>query len=310
MARFSNEVKVGLTVIGALLVAFFGFRFMRDVPLFRQSNEIYAKFIRVDGLNAGSQVLVNGVKIGSVKEVSLAPDDSVRVHMTINMGNRIPKGSIAYLRPIDMLGSKAIVIQRGQSTEVVPFGGRIDGRYVESMVETLKDKGEDIGDDLTGTFKQLNTLLEQMNEVTGKGNQQELKAVLENVRSTSEQLNQLVEDKRGDIDKSVTTVNRILGEVDTLSSSSRPKVERILSQLDQTTQELQGVSVDLKSSMKRLDGILGQMESGEGTMGKLLQDSSLYNNVDSLSFELHKLTKKLNEDPKSYLKHLKLFSIF
>jgi phospholipid/cholesterol/gamma-HCH transport system substrate-binding protein len=306
----SNEIKVGLTVVGALLIAFFGFRFMRDVPLLRQSNEIYAKFARVDGLNAGSQVLINGVKIGSVKNVSLAEDsDSVRVTMTINVGNTVQKGAIAYLRPIDMLGSKAIVIQRG-SGEEVPFGGRIEGRYVESMVETLKDKGEDIGDDLSGTFKQLNTLLEQMNEVTGEGNRREVKAVLENVRSTSQQLNDLIKEKRGDVDASLTKVNSILSEVDTLSANSRPKVDRILTQLERTTQELEGVSGDLSSSMKKLDSILGRLDSGEGTLGKMMQDSSLYHNMDSLSYELHKLTKQLNEDPKSYLKHLKLFSIF
>jgi phospholipid/cholesterol/gamma-HCH transport system substrate-binding protein len=310
VARISNEVKVGLTVIGALLVAFFGFRYMRDVPLLRQSNEIYAKFARVDGINPGSQVLVNGVKVGTVKKINLTASDSVKVTMTLNVGNQIPKGSVALLQPIDMLGSKAIVIKRSDRKEMVTFGGRIDGEYVESMVESLKEEGEKLGRDLSGTVNQFNTLLENVNSIAGKKNREEIEVLLKNLRATSIQLNDIIQEKRSEVDQSITTVNSILGNVDTMTTNSQPKVDKILTQLQTTTKELEGVSAKLNTSTDRLNTILGKLESGEGSLGKLIQDPSLYNNVDSLSYELHKLTKQLNEDPKSYLKHLKLFSIF
>jgi phospholipid/cholesterol/gamma-HCH transport system substrate-binding protein len=107
---------------------------MQDIPMFRQSHRVYATFQRVDGLNPGSYVYVNGVKVGSVKNVDLTRSDSVRIAMNIDLANKIPKGSVAILKPMDLLGSKAVIIEKSNRREYVKHGGEIEGDYIEGMM--------------------------------------------------------------------------------------------------------------------------------------------------------------------------------
>jgi len=310
LARLSNEFKVGLTVIGAVLVAFVGFRTMRDVPLFRQSNQIKAKFSRVYGLNPGSYVYINGVKVGSVKKVNLMRTDSVSIVMSLDLDTDIPKGSMAYIRPVDLLGSKAIIIERSDSRENVPYGGSIQGKYVEGMVETLKDKGDKLGGDISQSFGKFNDLMERLNMVIDKKNRSQLSQTLVNLQTTSSKISNLMEERQDELNNSILHANSILKNIDTLSTSRREDLDSLIVNLRNASSELEVLSGDLKHTTTGLNEILDKINNGEGSMGKLVNDPSLYQHLDSLSSELTRLVRGINEDPGRYLKHMRLVDVF
>jgi ABC-type transporter Mla subunit MlaD len=123
VAKISNETKITLTIVIALVVAFFGYRLMRDLPLFQQSQVVYTHFEQVSGLTTGSYIYINGVKVGSIKKIELIARDSVEVSLGFNVGIEINRGSVAYLESTGLLGDKAINIQEGSSDRIVPGGG-------------------------------------------------------------------------------------------------------------------------------------------------------------------------------------------
>jgi len=310
VARFSNELKITLTVLGAALVAFIGFRYIQDIPLFRQSNRIYATFHRVDGLNPGSYVYVNGVKVGSVKEVQLTQNDSVRIAMNIDLDNRIPKGSMAILKPMDLLGSKAVVIEKSDSNEYVKNGGELEGDYLEGMMSSLKEEGEKLGGDISNSFNHFNRLLERLNEVVDDTNRSELDQTLRNLRSSTHRIARLFEQKEQKINRSIDHAHGFLENLDTLSSEQRDEIKHTMDNLQRTSKELEYLTSDLRTTTDKLNTLLTKINEGEGSIGLMVNDPSLYHNLDTLSANLKDLSREFNEKPERFLQYMRLVEIF
>ncbi|WP_340104100.1 MlaD family protein [Rhodohalobacter sp. 8-1] len=308
--NISSETKVGITVLLAAIVAVVGFRFMSDVPILSQSLKVQTTFVRADGLGTGSQVFVKGVKVGSVSQVQLTPSDSVRVIMRLDMNRPLPKGTVAYLTSLGLIEGKSIVLELGSSDEYVEFGGTIEGRYVQSIMETLGSKGQELGDDLTSTFTELNTFLEQLNETLDEDTQSSLNETLKNTSSATRRIASMLEKKQQDIDQAITSGSSMLAQLDTLATDSRPRVDTLIASLEKNIRELENVRVELEGASAELNEILKKINSGEGTIGKMVNDPSLYDNLDELTNELNVLMKGINEDPGRYLKHMKIIELF
>ena len=310
MAKISNELKVALTVIISLVVAFIGFRVMQDLPLFRQSHRVYAYFERVDGLSSGNYIYINGVKVGSVKEIQLANNDSVRVALGFDLGVEIPRGSEAILQSSGLLDDKAIVIRKGDSSETIPYGGYIKGIYEGGMMETLAAEGEKLSRNVSSSFDKLNVMLEQLNRVLTEENRGKVNQTLSNLEATSNEISGLIDEKRDELESSISHINSILSTLDTLSTGNKERIDSVLVALDRSLAEFEQLSSDLSTTSSRLNTILQKIDTGEGTLGKLVNDSTLYNNYDSLAVELKTLIQNINNDPRKYLKHMRLIEVF
>lgn len=306
----SNETKVGLTVLAAVIVAIIGFRFMTDVPLFRQSLEITATFDRVDGISSGSVVYVHGVKVGSVSEVSLAPDGNVQTTLRIDSKYQIPRGTVANLTSLGIVEGKSIVLQLGDSAEMVEYGEEIEGRYVDSITEVLSKKGDELGDDVSASISELNTFLQQLNETLDDDTRQSLEQTLSSSARAANRISTILEEKQQDINTAIESGSRMMSQLDTLATDNRPRVDSLLTTLEYQVSELEKIRVELEGASGNLNEILVKINQGEGTLGKLVNDPSMYNNIDSLSVEMNKLLKGINEDPGKYLKHMNIIEIF
>ena len=308
--KISSEAKVGITVLLAGLAAVVGFRFMSDVPILSQSQKVQTTFVRTDGLGTGSQVFVKGVKVGSVSEVQLAASDSVQVTMRLDMSRPLPKGTIAYLTSLGLIEGKSIVLELGSSDENVEFGGTIEGVYVKSMLESLGSRGEELGDDLSSTFTELNRFLEQLNQTLDEDAQTSLNETLESTSAATQQIASILDEKQGEINRAISSGSQMLGQLDTLATDNRPRVDSLMVSLEENIRELEKIRVELEGASAGLNEIIQKINSGQGTIGKIVNDPSLYNNLDSLSIELNELVKGINEDPGRYLKHMDIIELF
>src|SRR5690554_6638817 len=111
LIKLNNEVKIGLTVLVGVILAFVGFKIMRDQPLYKKSTTLHNKFNDVSGLARGNTVLVKGYKIGSVVEMRLEESDSTHVVLSIDEGVKITKGSVIYLKSEGVLGNKYLELK-------------------------------------------------------------------------------------------------------------------------------------------------------------------------------------------------------
>ena len=310
MVKISNELKVAITVIASLIVAFLGFRVMQDMPLFRQSQRIHAYFDRVDGLSAGNYVYINGVKVGSVKQIQLVSTDSVLVTMNFDLGVGIPRGSKAILESSGLLNEKAIIIERGNSDEQVPYDGYIEGVYEGGMMETLKDEGEKLSNNVSSSFDKLNIMLEELNNLLTEENRGKINRTLSNLENTSGEVSGLFESKREELESSIDHAHSILASLDSVATGNEEQIDTVLVRLDRSLAEVQKLSEEMATTSQRLNGILVKINSGEGTLGKLVNDSSLYHSYDSLAVELKSLIKNINDEPQKYLRHMRLIEVF
>lgn len=308
--KFSNEAKVGITVLLAVLVAIIGFRFMRDIPIFRQATQLSAVFERADGISNGSLVYIKGVRVGSVSRIHLTEDANVRIFMRIDSDIPIPRNSTANLTSLGIVEGKSIVIELGSSAEYVQFGDELQGFYTETMMEVLGQKGEELGDDVSNTIYELNQFLRQLNATLDDETRSTLDQTLRSTMETTGRISSILESKQSEIDMAIDAGSRMLGQLDTLVTDSRPRVDSLMVTIEQSIRDLEHVRSELEYATANLNQILEKINHGEGTLGRLLNDPSMYDNLDSLTVELNNLVRGINENPGRYLRHMSIIDIF
>ncbi|MCC5905672.1 MAG: MCE family protein [Balneolaceae bacterium] len=308
--KFSNEVKVGITVFLAFVVAIIGFRFMRDVPIFRQSMEISTTFDRADGISSGSLVYIKGVRVGSVNRIQLTRENNVRVNMRIDTDVPIPDNSTARLTSLGIVEGKSIVIDLGTSGRYLVSGDEISGMYEETMMEVLGQKGEELGDDVSNAIYELNQFLRQLNATLDDDTRTTLDQTLRSTQEVTGSIAEILQGKKDEIDQAIASGSHMISQLDTLVTDNRPRVDSLMSSIEENVSELAKVRIELETATANLNNILEKIDHGEGTLGKLVNDPSIYENLDSLTIELNNLVKGINENPGRYLRHMSIIDIF
>lgn len=308
--KISNELKVALTILAAIVLGFIGYRVMSDLPLFRQSQIIHSTFDRTDGLSPGNYIYINGVRVGSVKKMELTKEDSVALTFSFELGLNIPKNSVAYLQSSGLLDEKAIVVERGDSPEMLEYGDTMRGEYRPGMMESLKDEGQELSEDVSESFEKLNSFLAQLNDVLDEDAKGKIDSVVQNLNNTSQNIATILDNKRTEIESSIRHAERFLSNIDTISTDNKAKIDSVLTGLDKSLNELETLSKDLNKTNSELHDILAKINAGEGSLGKMVNDPALYNNLESMTREMDSLIKNINENPRKYLKHMRLIEVF
>lgn len=310
MAKVSNELKIGLTVLVATLVAFVGYRIMKDIPLFRTSTIVYTKFDQVYGLIPGNVINIKGFKIGTVKKMKLLPSDSTLVTLNIEEDYKIPKGSIAILKSSGLLGGKYIEINKSKSSEMVPNEGSIKGVFEQGMMDSFAEEGEKLSNDISGSIRGVERLVTNLNNTLDDENLENVRSIIQNIESTTGSLNSLIQKRQNDLDTMIMEAKNTLTNLDDLSSNNKEKITSLITNLEATSSELETLSAGLNETTLTLNEVLTKINNGDGSLGKMVNDPSLYNNIDSLSINLNQLIKNINKDPGKYLKHMRLIEVF
>ncbi len=310
MAKVSNELKIGITIVVAILVAFVSYRVMKDIPLFRSSTVIYTKFDQVHGLIPGNVVNVKGFKIGSVKQMKLTATDSTIVTLNIEEGYQIPEGSVALLKSSGVLGGKFIEIQKSDSSEMVPYGGYITGIFEQGIMDTFAEEGEKLSKDVSASIQGVEELVTSLNETLDDENKEHISDIISNLKTTTGSLDQLIQKRKGDLDIMIEEAKNTMQNLEGLTGDNKEKLTALINSLEATGAELETLSKSLNETSFTLNEVLTKINEGDGTLGKMLNDPSLYHNIDSLAVSLNDLVKKINENPGRYLKHMRLVEIF
>lgn len=310
MNKFTNEIKIGAIVLIAIVVAFIGFRIMQDEPLLSSVNLVKTKYASIDGLLRGSSVFLNGFKVGSVREMEYIPEeDSIVVVLSIKEPISIPVGSKALLASPDFIGSATIKLLKSENTEIIEWGTFIKGTKKESLVNSFADRGSAITDSVEITLELVNEMLRSVNDLEN-GTTSNIKSMVSNFKETSESIRSVITSRQQEVDSMIVAANRTMTNLSTLTDSSSEDLQSMIANLEAFSSDLDSLSINLQSSTNSLNSILEKMDTGEGSLSKMLNDPSLYNNIDSLTINLNELIKGIQADPKKYLKHMRLVEIF
>ncbi|MEX0929779.1 MAG: MlaD family protein [Balneolales bacterium] len=310
MKKLSNEVKIGLTIGCALLIAIVGFRFMLDLPVFRQTDILHTRYDRVDGINVGTTILMSGVKVGTVREVNLTDSDSVHVVLNLSYDNGIPVGSVALIQSVDIIGNKAVIIQRSGRMENIEDGGYIEGRFDEGFMGEVRTYGERLGPQVVESTENLSSIIQELDRVMRGGGSQDVELFLHHLSQTTQNADRIVREKEQELTTAIRSLQNILANVDTLSSGRQEQVDSLLTNLEITGRDLNRITDELGDVSSELTIAMKKINNGEGSLGLIINDPSLYHNLDSLSYNMNKLIKEINENPNHFLKHMRLIDLF
>jgi phospholipid/cholesterol/gamma-HCH transport system substrate-binding protein len=305
---WSNSIKVAVTVLGAILIAFVGYRFMKDIPIFGPGKVISAVFVESKGLAPGRAVSFKGVQIGTIRTVSLLPSDSVLIEMNIDKSVEITEGSTAYIRSADLLGTMVIEILKGESNTPLPNNARIQGNIEGDTFGELADLGKEIGGKAVVTVETMNQILGKVDSMINAQMQKDLQNIASNLEKSTRLLNSMLVQNQGALAAVMSNMEQVTATIDSITTENRDGVSRIVSNLDTTTKSMDELTRELSKTSAELTAMLDKINRGEGTLGKMASDPSLYNNLDSLSANLATLIKNLDENPRKYLR--KMISIF
>lgn len=304
-----NEIKVALTILLAIVVAFFGYRFMADIPIFSSTYQLHAHFDRVDGVIPGSSVFMQGVKIGSVNAISFTQTDSIRVTFSINTPGMIPEGSVAIIRSIGLL-EKGIEIQRSKSSNRLDTGSKLLGVYDEGVFGTIEEIGAQAGPQIARSTESLGNMLAQIDEILQQGGRQNIEESLTGLNHLLSGMELLLREKNEEIGQTITHFRNTMQNVEGLTTGHEATLDSLLISLQVSSNRIELLTAEMNRAGQSMNSILEKIDGAEGSLGLLINDPSLYNNLDSLSYNLSQLVKNLNDNPRHFLKHMRLIDIF
>ena len=294
----NKEVKVGIIGVIGLIFFYLGSNFLKGIDFFSPINRYYALYENVDGLIVANPIIVNGFTVGRVSDIKILQnrENKILVSMDIDEGLVIGSNSKATLSSNDFLGSKAIVLTIGDITNPIDEGDTINSEIAGGLSELL-EKATPITDNLGVTISRLNDILSSLR---GSGDM---------ITNTLGNLNDVLSNTNNLIDNNEETLTNTLSNLNNLTEDLSQKLKDIDPIIEGANNMISNFNkVDFESTFNQIDilltsvnGVFDNLESGDGgTLSLLLSDDSLYNNLNKTAFDLDKLLKHINENPKHF----------
>lgn len=314
--KFSKDAKIGLVVIGAIVILIWGVNFLKGFNVFSSEQILYARYERVDGLKKSSSVTLKGYKIGQIKSIkfSSASADHLLVEFSISDQFKLPANSIARIESADIMGTKVITLIPGKGKTMLQTGDTIKGsiegdlkEQVSMQMLPLKNKAEKL---MSGVDSVLTVIQYIFNEKTRDnltrsfGSIEQTFKKLENASGT---LDTIITGQKSHFENIFANVDSITGNL----KDNNKNVSTILSNFSSISDSLSASDIaqtinNAKATLKQTNEILEKINSGKGSMGLLINNDTLYTNLEAASNGLTNLLIDVKNNPKKYM-HFSLF---
>ena len=294
----NKELKVGIIGVIGLVFFYLGSNFLKGIDFFSPINRYYALYENVDGLIVANPIIVNGFTVGRVSDIKILQNrqNKILVSMDIDEGLVIGSNSKATLSSNDFLGSKAIVLTIGDINNPIDEGDTIISEIAGGLSELL-EKATPITDNLGVTISRLNDILSSL-----RGSGDMITNTLGNLNDVLTNTNDLINNNEETLTNTLSNLNNLTEDLSQKLKDIDPIIEGANNMISNFNK------VDFESTFNQIDilltsvnGVFDNLESGEGgTLSLLLSDDSLYNNLNKTAFDLDKLLKHINENPKHF----------
>jgi phospholipid/cholesterol/gamma-HCH transport system substrate-binding protein len=300
--KLTRELKTGIIVVGGIVLFILGFTFLKATNIFSSSRTFYAVYDKVSGLTPGTSVSINGLKVGTIQDIRFM-DAKGRLLVSFNIDSdfQFSKNSIAEIYDTGIIAGKGLRVvpvydQSGMSKDGDTLRSSID----PGLTELVNQKLAPLQKSLDAILKNADSVMIGVDAILDSSSRQHIKNTLKNLdgvtrnfNQAGETLNNLLTSNKGKLDRTLTNVDQLSGNLAKLS--------------DTLVQADLGLAVEnLKSSMSKLNQVMSKIESGNGSIGKLMNDDKLYTNLSQATLELELLLEDMRLNPKRYV-HFSLF---
>ena len=303
--KINKEVKIGLIATIIISCFIWGFNFLRGKNILSSSDSYFAIYNNVDGLEEASPVYISGFQVGVVETVKLHKEfkDKIVVKFTIEEKVKLPIGTEAVIFPATLLAGKAIKLKMPDFNEFYENGDTLIGVLEKDLVSSLSEELLPIKNKIENLVVSIDSVL----AIFDNQRRDNLKNSLDNINTITVELSELLDSEQSKLAK-------ILANVESISSNLKNNNEQITTILQNFANisdsiEQSNIKTTLLNANKTLaefSEISKKINNGEGTIGMLINNDSLYVNLNNLAADLDSLVIDLNENPKKYV-HFSLF---
>ncbi len=303
--KLNNETKVGILAAVAVTLLILGFNLLKGEKIFVSGFELKSYYDNIAGLGTGNPVLYNGFRVGQVKNIDINKSTGkIEVRFSLDKGLEIPYDSKAIIANADLLGSKAIRIERGTKPQVVENGGTLVGEVEQSLEERIEDEILPIKDDVAGLIKNLEQFVGWLNNTMDESAGNKVDKILDDFVSTSRNFSRA----SSRVDTLMGTFQAVAGNANKIVKNIKNQNETITRVMENTAKftdslasaagSVKMIAEESSSMIKNINGLMTDVESGKGTLGMLLKDDKLYNNLNSNSARLDSLLEHFQGEPR------------
>ena len=272
----SKEIKVGVLALVAGVVLYFGFQYLKGTDLMAVQREYHAVYNNVSGLKRANPVKINGVQVGKVANLTLVEGNRVVVTFDIERQYRLNDSTRAIFASASALGDKEIQLIVGNGTRLLADGDTLIGRSEAGMLDVFAEQAKPIVRDLDSMVVNINKLVKQM-----QGLSQPLGGTLQNLQSTSGKLDNILAQNQAAIRGIANNLNSMSAALNDPQTGVKPLMARLNAAGDTLSQmQLAETVQKANASIANINKLLGDINQGQGSLGKLAKNDSLYNNLN------------------------------
>ncbi len=309
--KISKLTKIGFIVVVSLAILIYGINFLKGENFFVKENYYYVVYDRIDGLEKSSPVLINGYKVGQVSEIHFHPDNLGRLVVNIIVSDqfKLPRNTTAQIFSSDLMGTKEIALIFGKSEEYHNVGDTlladIEGSLTEQVsiqMLPLKKKAEDLMQEMEKAIEVVKYVFNEKTRDNLNKSFASIKSAVYSLEHSSSTLDTIVTSEKGKLEK-------IFSNVESISQNLRNNNEQItkvinnFSAISDTILQSEISSTITKASiaLTEVNNIVEKINNGEGTIGMLVHNDTLYNHLEDASYNLSRLVEDLRINPKRYV---------
>ncbi len=295
--KISKEVKVALLAIVAVVVLYFGVQFLKGIDFFNPTNTFHVVYDNVEGLAESNQVTLSGYPVGRVSNIMVLQDRNNQILVSFELNEDIAVGADAeaILRSSDLLGNKVIELNPGNVSVPSYAGDTLIGIHAQDITSELKETALPMVDSVKSTIHIVNTTLSSFETTKFK-----IDSILTSIAL-------VIESNRRDISQITNNLKSLSASLTDEDDGVAPLLAKMNVLADSLNElELNQTVLQANATLKSLQTTVDKLKQEDGTLGKLMNDDSVYNNLNKTLVDLDSLFIDLQDNPRRYV-HFSLF---
>lgn len=303
--HITKEFKIGLFSVIAITLLYLGFNFLKGIDFLSTTNKYYVVYENIGGLQVSNSVIIKGLAVGRVSNITFQQENGnkIIVEIDINGGIILGDSTIALLVSEGFLGGKAIELKMPDVIQSpLEDGDTLKSEIALGIFESITEQTGPVADDIGALIRQLNTEIENFHET-----ELLLRETLRKVNANLDQTYLMINENRKNFKVTLENINGLTHNLKEASTELKPLLTDANIFVDSLNSlELAATLESMSSAMDNLNLLLKNLNEGEGSMGKLLKDDSLYYYLTHTAADLDSLFIDLRENPNRYV-HISVF---
>ncbi len=301
--KISNETKVGALTAIAIVILILGVNFLKGRNLADRSDKIFAVFPNVEGLQVSNPVSINGLQVGKVFSIQEKDKNLSGIIVTISLTKdiNIPNNSLATISG-EILGTTSVKIRMGNSTTYTVDGDTLESMKTLGLTDKLQSSLDPTLASVNKTLESLDLVLHNLNSILDPNTKNNLQSIVANLTTSSKSLEKLLDAQTGMLAKTLSNTESVTGNL----AKNNEKINTTIDNLEKATGKLANAKFDeavnsLQGTLNKLESAVDKINSSQSSLGALLNDRKLYDQILQTNRSLTTLLDDLRMHPKRYV---------